>query len=266
VNPALRPAAPADPARADPAPAASARAASAPVNPMLRPAAPADPTAVDAAPADPRAFAGPAGPRFAVKRAVDLVVAALVLVLASPVLAGAAVAVRLLMGSPVLFRQQRTGRGMRHFRLLKFRTMTDARDAAGRLLPDRERSCRLGRLLRRYSVDELPQLVNVLRGEMSLIGPRPLLPRYDRCYTAPELARFAVRPGITGLAQITGRNAAGWDERLRLDARYVAHWSLRLDARIALLTVGRVFASSGVSADPAGDMLDLDQERGVSRL
>lgn len=237
------------------------------MNPVLRPAVPADPPgAAGGLPAGASPFPGPAGPRFAVKRAVDLVVAAAVLVLASPVLAGAAVAVRLLMGSPVLFTQQRTGRGMRHFQLLKFRTMTDARDAAGRLLPDRERSCRLGRLLRRYSVDELPQLVNVLRGEMSLIGPRPLLPRYDRCYSGPELARFAVRPGITGLAQVTGRNAAGWDERLGLDARYVAHWSLRLDARIALLTVGRVFASSGVSADPAGDMLDLDQERGMSRL
>ncbi len=243
------------------------------MNPVLRPAVPADPPGpagvATGVPGGPRAaaapFPGPAGPRFAVKRAVDLVVAALVLVLAAPVLAGAAVAVRLLMGSPVLFTQQRTGRGMRHFRLLKFRTMTDARDTAGRPLPDRERSCRLGRLLRRYSVDELPQLVNVLRGEMSLIGPRPLLPRYDRCYTGPELARFAVRPGITGLAQITGRNAAGWDERLGLDARYVAHWSLRLDARIALLTVARVFDSSGVSADPAGDMLDLDQERGMPR-
>ncbi|GIH21004.1 sugar transferase [Rugosimonospora africana] len=225
----------------------------------------ADPGA-DRAAADPGAFAGPAGPRLVVKRVADVAVAALVLVLASLVLLVAAVAVRLLLGSPVLFTQQRTGRGMRHFRLLKFRTMTDARDASGRLLPDRERSCRLGRLLRRYSVDELPQLVNVLRGEMSLIGPRPLLPRYDRCYTDAELARFAVRPGITGLAQITGRNAASWDERLGLDARYVAQWSLALDARIALRTVGRVFASSGVSADPAGDMLDLDQERGMSRL
>lgn len=235
------------------------------MNPALRPAVPAEPSGASGRPGQGRTFAGPSGPRFALKRAADLLVAALVLVLASPVLLGAALAVRVLLGSPVLFTQQRTGRGMRHFRLLKFRTMTDARDAAGRLLPDRERSCRLGRLLRRYSVDELPQLVNVLRGEMSLIGPRPLLPRYDRYYTGPELARFAVRPGITGLAQVTGRNAAGWDERLRLDARYVAHWSFALDAGIALRTVGRVFASSGVSADPAGDMLDLDQERGMSR-
>ncbi|HEY2675030.1 MAG TPA: sugar transferase [Rugosimonospora sp.] len=210
--------------------------------------------------------AGPAGPGFAVKRLVDVAAAVLVLVVAAPVLLVAAALVRLRLGAPVLFTQERTGRSLRHFRLLKFRTMTDARDAQGRLLPDRERASRLGGFLRRYSVDELPQLVNVIRGEMSLVGPRPLLPRYDGCYAEGELARFAVRPGITGLAQVTGRNTASWNERLALDARYVAHWSLWLDARIVLRTVGRVFATSGVSADPAGDMLDLDQERGMSRL
>ncbi|GAA5197572.1 sugar transferase [Rugosimonospora acidiphila] len=208
---------------------------------------------------------GPAGLPAAVKRLVDVMLAGLVFVLAGPILLVAAGLVRVRMGAPVLFVQERTGRSMRHFRLLKLRTMTDARDAQGRLLPDRDRARPLGGFLRRYSIDELPQLINVLRGEMSLIGPRPLLPRYDSCYAGPELLRFAVRPGITGLAQVTGRNAASWNDRLALDARYVAQWSLWLDARIALRTVGRVFASSGVSADPAGDMLDLDEERGMSR-
>jgi lipopolysaccharide/colanic/teichoic acid biosynthesis glycosyltransferase len=208
----------------------------------------------------------PAGAGQGAKRLVDVVVAALVLALASPVLMVAGVLVRLRLGSPVLFVQQRTGRDLRHFRLFKLRTMTDARDGRGRLLADRERASRLGLLLRRFSVDELPQLINVIRGEMSLVGPRPLLPRYDRWYAENELLRFAMRPGITGLAQVAGRNGVGWDERLALDARYVAQWSLWLDARIILRTVGRVFATSGVSADPAGEMLDLDQERGMSRL
>jgi lipopolysaccharide/colanic/teichoic acid biosynthesis glycosyltransferase len=216
-----------------------------------------------------QAAGGPAvgrRPGEPVKRLVDVVVAALVLALASPVLLVAGTLVRLRLGSPVLFVQRRTGRGLRHFLLFKLRTMTDARDARGALLPDHDRSSRLGQALRRFSIDELPQLINVLRGEMSLVGPRPLLPRYDRFYAGDELLRFAMRPGITGLAQVAGRNGVGWDERLALDARYVARWSLWLDARIILRTVGRVFATSGVSADPAGEMLDLDQERGMSRL
>jgi lipopolysaccharide/colanic/teichoic acid biosynthesis glycosyltransferase len=208
----------------------------------------------------------PGGPQLAVKRAVDVVVAVLALALASPVLLVAGVLVRLNLGSPVLFVQDRTGRLLKPFRLFKLRTLTDARDCAGGLLADRERASRLGRYLRRLSVDELPQLINVIRGEMSLIGPRPLLPRYDQWYAEGELLRFAMRPGITGLAQVAGRNAVGWDRRLALDARYVAEWSLWLDAKIMLRTVGRVLAASGVAADPAGQMLDLDQERGMSRL
>jgi sugar transferase EpsL len=208
----------------------------------------------------------PAGGAHAVKRLVDVVLAVLILVLASPILLVATALVRARLGSPVLFVQQRTGRSLRHFALFKLRTMTDARDARGQLLADRERASRLGQLLRRLSVDELPQLINVLRGEMSLVGPRPLLPRYDRWYAEGELLRFAMRPGITGLAQVAGRNGVGWDERLAMDARYVAEWSLWLDAKIILRTIGRVFATSGVSADPAGEMLDLDQEREMSRL
>lgn len=202
-----------------------------------------------------------AGAAPAVKRLTDVLLAALALVLAAPVLLLAMLLVRLRLGAPVFFTQERTGLGWRRFRIYKLRTMSDARGPDGKLLSDSARCGRLGRALRRLSIDELPQLVNVLRGELSLVGPRPLLPRYDPWYTEREALRFAVRPGITGLAQVSGRNGVPWDERLELDVRYVADWSLLLDLRILGRTVGRVLTGSGVVVDPAARMPDLDAER-----
>ncbi|MGC4853480.1 sugar transferase [Micromonospora sp. DT4] len=196
-----------------------------------------------------------------VKRLIDVVVSLTILVALSPVLALAAVLIRLRLGGPVLFRQQRTGRAGRPFTVYKLRTMTDERDAHGVLLPDGERCKGIGLLLRRASIDELPQLVNVLKGELSLVGPRPLLPRYDPFYTERERLRFEVPPGITGLAQIHGRNGLAWNERLELDVVYVTNWSLGLELRIIARTVRAVLTGAGVATDPSAQMLDLDRER-----
>jgi lipopolysaccharide/colanic/teichoic acid biosynthesis glycosyltransferase len=182
--------------------------------------------------------------RFArrLKAVIDRVVAAAALIVAAPVLALVAVAVRTGLGRPVLFRQVRPGLGGRPFALVKFRTM---REGSG---SDGERLTRLGRFLRACSLDELPELWNVLRGEMSLVGPRPLLAHYLDRYTPEQSRRHLVRPGITGWAQVHGRNAISWDERLALDVWYVDHWSLALDARILARTVGIVLARRGITA------------------
>jgi len=165
------------------------------------------------------------------------------------------------MGRPVLFRQTRPGLHARPFDILKFRTMRNAHDASGRPLSDEDRLTWLGRFLRATSLDELPELLNVLRGDMSLVGPRPLLTRYLSSYTLKERVRFLVRPGITGLAQISGRNDLPWDERLATDVSYVENLSIREDVRILALTVARVLMRSGVQTNPSGSMLDLDVER-----
>jgi lipopolysaccharide/colanic/teichoic acid biosynthesis glycosyltransferase len=156
--------------------------------------------------------------------------------------------VRLRIGAPVLFKQQRPGFGGRIFTLWKFRTMTDCRDASGALLPDAERLTPFGRWLRQTSLDELPELINVLRGEMSLIGPRPLLVQYLSRYSPEEARRHDVRPGLTGWAQINGRNAVSWPEKLRLDVWYVDHGNVCLDLKILALTVLKVIRREGVSA------------------
>jgi sugar transferase EpsL len=181
------------------------------------------------------------------KRAGDL---ALVLVTAPcwlPMVAVVALIVRTQVGRPVLFRQARPGRDGRLFMMVKFRTMTDARDDRGELLPDDLRITPWGRLLRGWSLDELPELWNVLRGEMSLVGPRPLLVRYLDRYTVEQSRRHEVRPGITGLAQVNGRNALGWEDRFALDVRYVDTCSFGLDIRILLRTIGNVTARRGIS-------------------
>ncbi|MEU7841875.1 sugar transferase [Micromonospora sp. NPDC049114] len=196
-----------------------------------------------------------------IKRLIDVVVSLTILVVLSPVLALAAILIRRQLGAPVLFRQQRTGRAGRPFTVYKLRTMTDERDAHGMLLPDGQRCKGIGLLLRRASIDELPQLVNVLKGELSLVGPRPLLPRYDPFYTERERLRFEVPPGITGLAQIHGRNGLAWNERLELDVVYVTNWSLGLELRIIARTVRAVLSGAGVATDPSAQMLDLDRER-----
>jgi len=183
-------------------------------------------------------------PRAAVRgvryRAMDLVGASVGLLLGWPVMLVAALVVRLTMGGPVLFRQVRLGRDEQPFTLLKLRTMNGARDPHGRLLPGATRLTRVGRWLRSLSIDELPQLWNVLRGDMSLVGPRPLHPHYLPYYSARERLRHQVRPGMTGYAQVNGRNSLSWDERLELDVQYVEGKSLLLDLRIVLCTVGKV--------------------------
>ena len=181
------------------------------------------------------------------KRLLDLVVASFAFMVLLPALAVLAVVVRLAIGAPVLFRQRRPGLGGRPFELLKFRTMTDAVGSDGRPLPDQERLCRTGALLRELSLDELPELINVIRGEMSLVGPRPLLMQYLDRYTPFQARRHEVKPGVTGWAQINGRNAISWDQRFALDVWYVDHRSFWLDVKILLITVKKVFTREGVA-------------------
>jgi len=187
------------------------------------------------------------GFRRKVKRGIDVVAAAGGLCVTWPVMAGAALAIRATMGRPVLFRQQRPGQGGRLFTAYKFRTMREASGTDGRPLPDAERLTALGRFIRRTSIDELPQLWNVLRGDISLVGPRPLLVRYLPRYSAEQMRRHDVVPGITGWAQVRGRNATSWDERFAHDLWYVDHWSLGLDLKIIALTVWKVLSGDGVS-------------------
>jgi lipopolysaccharide/colanic/teichoic acid biosynthesis glycosyltransferase len=182
-------------------------------------------------------------------RVLDLALAALVLVLASPVILGVALLIRLRMGSPVLFRQERAGLGGKGFELVKFRTMRVAAPGDDGPDSDADRLTRLGRTLRASSLDELPTLLNVVRGDMSIVGPRPLPVRYLLRYSVKHARRHEVRPGITGWAQANGRNALSWDEQLDMDVWYVDHKSLRLDARILRDTVRRVAQRAGISAN-----------------
>lgn len=181
------------------------------------------------------------------KRIFDLLLAALGLVILSPVLLLAVILVRIYHGSPVIFTQKRPGFKGTPFHIYKFRTMTDIRDENGNLLPDSKRLTRLGRFLRASSLDELPELFNVLRGEMSIVGPRPLLMQYLERYNPEQARRHDALPGITGWAQVNGRNALSWDDKFRLDVWYVDHWSLWLDIKIIFLTVWKVFKREGIS-------------------
>ena len=181
------------------------------------------------------------------KRAFDLILTSVGLVVISPALLVLAILVRFKLGSPVLFRQARPGYLGKPFTILKFRSMSDARDAQGNLLPDTQRLTRFGRLLRASSLDELPELFNVLRGEMSLVGPRPLLVKYLDLYTHEQARRHHVLPGIAGWAQINGRNAITWEEKFGLDVWYVDHWSLWLDIKILALIVWKVLKREGIS-------------------
>lgn len=175
-----------------------------------------------------------------------------------PLLLVVALLVRVKLGSPVLFRQRRPGRDAVIFELVKFRTMREARDAAGRMLPDAERLAPFGRWLRATSLDEVPELWNVLRGDMSLVGPRPLLVQYLGRYSPRQARRHEVRPGLTGLAQVMGRNAISWEERLEWDVRYVETHGLRLDAKILLLTFKAVLLRTGVSAHGEATMPEFN--------
>lgn len=182
------------------------------------------------------------------KRLLDVTGAATGLLLLSPVVLTVAYLVRTRLGRPVLFQQVRPGLHGKPFRMYKFRTMTDARDAQGNLLPDAERLTAFGKWLRASSLDELPELINVLRGEMSLVGPRPLLMDYLPLYSPEQARRHDAKPGITGWAQINGRNAISWEQKFALDTWYVEHQSVWLDIRILALTVWRVLRREGISA------------------
>ena len=198
---------------------------------------------------------------LAVKRWIDVAVGVSVLVLGAPVIAATAALVYADVGRPLLFRQDRVGLGGRIFQLKKFRTMRHAVDRDGRPLPDGERLTRIGRLLRASSLDELPQLINVLRGDMSLVGPRPLLVEYLPRYSPEQARRHEVVPGITGLAQVAGRNGLTWPEKFALDVFYVDHQSLALDLKILARTVFAVVKRDGISAAGQTTMAAFQGER-----
>lgn len=204
-----------------------------------------------------------------VKRTIDLIVATTALIALTPALILIAAWVRLTLGAPVFFSQRRPGLHGHPFFMLKFRTMADARDAAGQPLPDAVRLTPLGRFLRASSLDELPELLNVLRGDMSLVGPRPLLMQYLDRYTPEQARRHEVRPGITGWAQINGRNAISWDDKFRLDVWYVDHRSTWLDLEILFLTAWHVLRRDGISAADHATMPEFtcsDTSRDTNRM
>ncbi len=182
-----------------------------------------------------------------IKRLFDLIVSTILLVVLSPIIAATAILVRFKLGSPIVFKQQRPGQHGVPFYVYKFRTMTSEKDSLGNLLPDHLRLTAFGSLMRKFSLDELLQLVNVVKGELSLIGPRPLLMEYLPLYNEEQAKRHLVKPGITGWAQIHGRNAVSWEERFERDVWYVENQSLALDFKILLLTVKKVIRSEGVS-------------------
>ena len=183
------------------------------------------------------------------KRMLDLVLSIPAAIVSLPLQAAIAILVRVKLGSPVLFRQERPGKNGEVFSLVKFRTMTNETDSDGDLLPEAKRLTRFGHLLRSTSLDELPELFNVIRGDMSLVGPRPLLVKYLPRYTKEQARRHEVHPGLTGLAQISGRNSSSWDEKFERDIWYVDHVSVTLDLRIMAKTVATVFTRQGVNAE-----------------
>jgi len=200
-----------------------------------------------------------------IKRLMDILVAANALLVMSPLMALVAVAITMSMGQPVLFRQMRPGHEGRPFALLKFRTMNELCDEQGRLLPDAQRLTPLGSLLRRLSVDELPQLWNVLRGDMSLVGPRPLLMQYLDRYTRDQARRHEVKPGLTGWAQIHGRNGLSWPQKFALDIWYVDNRGLRLDTWILFRTLWQVVKREGISQPGHATVLEFSGREGDER-
>lgn len=193
--------------------------------------------------------------RHGLKRLLDFLFALLALLVLCPVLLLIAIGLRVAnKGAGAFFTQVRPGKGSRLFRIIKFKTMTDERDGQGNLLPDAERLTKVGRLVRSLSIDELPQLLNVLKGDMALVGPRPLLPQYLPLYSKEQARRHDVRPGITGWAQVNGRNAISWTKKLELDVWYVDHCSFWLDMKILFLTVKKVFVREGISQEGQATM------------
>ena len=199
--------------------------------------------------------------RLFIKRILDILIAIGMLTVLSPVFVIVALLLLFNNRGSVFFLQRRPGKDERIFSIIKFKTMNDAKDAAGNLLPDKARLTAIGRFVRKASLDEIPQLINIIKGDMSLIGPRPLLIRYLPFYTSEERKRHQVLPGITGLAQISGRNHLNWDERLGKDLEYIDNMSFLLDARIFFQTIKNVLSSKDVAVDPSSMMLSLDEYR-----
>jgi len=196
-----------------------------------------------------------------IKRAIDILLSLLVLIPFCWLFGILAIVIRIKLGSPVIFHQDRPGLHGKVFHLYKFRSMTDERDETGELLPDEQRLTDFGKKLRSTSLDELPEFINILKGDMSLIGPRPLLVRYLPYYTKEEFHRHDVRPGLTGLAQINGRNDLIWEERFKYDLEYVNHLSFAMDCKVVFQTVGKVLKRSGTLSGGAQTVADLDAYR-----
>ena len=184
-----------------------------------------------------------------VKRTIDIVCSGLGLIVLSPILLITAVLIRIKLESPIFFTQDRLGKDGKVFKMIKFRTMLDAVDKWGEPLPDEERMTSFGQLLRSTSIDELPELINVFKGDMSLVGPRPLLVEYKELYSLEQFRRHEVRPGITGWAQVNGRNTLGWSERFKLDVEYVDNYNLFMDIKILFMTVLKVVKRDGISQE-----------------
>ena len=195
------------------------------------------------------------------KRALDLILSLMALIILMPLMILIAILVRIKLGSPVIFKQKRPGRNEKIFTLYKFRTMTDKKDDNGLLLPDSKRLTKFGKILRSTSFDELPELFNILKGDMSFVGPRPLLTRYLPYYTEKERKRHLVRPGLTGLAQINGRNATGWTERFLCDIKYVEHITFKQDLKIMINTIKKVIKKDDILVGEEHIIKDLDIER-----
>lgn len=195
------------------------------------------------------------------KRLFDIVCSLFALIVLSPILFVVALLVRIKLGSPVIFKQKRPGLNEKLFTLYKFRTMTDRKDSHGELLPDGERLTKFGKMLRSTSLDELPELWNILKGDMSIVGPRPLLEQYLPHYDNEQRQRHTVRPGLTGLAQVNGRNALSWEQKFSLDIKYVKNISFILDLKIILITISKVFARHGVSSGSSVTMEKFSDDR-----
>lgn len=189
-----------------------------------------------------------------IKRLLDFTLSFLALIILSPVLLVTALLVRIKLGSPIVFHQERPGKSEKIFQLYKFRSMTEKCDENGNLLPDDQRLTRFGQILRSTSLDELPELLNILRGDMSIVGPRPLLVKYLPLYNEEQRHRHDVRPGLTGWAQVNGRNAISWEEKFKLDVWYVGHISFWVDVKVILMTVKKVFCRDGISSETSVTM------------
>lgn len=196
-----------------------------------------------------------------IKRFLDIIISLLALIVLSPVMLIVAIFVRVKLGSPVIFAQERPGKDEKIFKLYKFRSMSDKKDENGNLLPDEERLTKFGKILRVTSLDELPELVNILKGEMSLVGPRPLAVCYLPYYNEKEKHRHDVRPGLTGLAQINGRNTLNWEDRFEYDIKYVNNITFMNDFKILFQTVYKVFKRDGIETRGTGQTIDFDEYR-----